>query len=172
MSKKTISFSLDAKSIQRAIAELEEYKQSLQRKTENLQKRLAELIAANAQTGFSSAIVDDTINVSSRPASVSVTVDEKDGVTVVLANGEDAVWVEFGAGVYHNGAVGSSPHPKGAELGYTIGSMGRNGRKKTWGYYQNGALVLTHGTPASMPLYNATVMVCNEIDRIAWEIFA
>ena len=172
MSKKTISFSLDAKSIQRAIAELEEYKQSLQRKTENLQKRLAELIAVNAQTGFSSAIVDDTINVSSRPASVSVTVDEKDGVTVVLANGEDAVWVEFGAGVYHNGAVGNSPHPKGAELGYTIGSMGRNGRKKAWGYYQNGALVLTHGTPASMPLYNATVMVCNEIDRIAWEIFA
>ena len=68
--------------------------------------------------------------------------------------------------------MGNSPHPKGAELGYTIGSMGRNGRKKAWGYYQNGALVLTHGTPASMPLYNATVMVCNEIDRIAWEIFA
>lgn len=96
-----------------------------------------------------------------------------ENVSVVVASGEDAVWVEFGAGVYHNGAAGSSPHPKGNELGFTIGSYGKgNGRKTTWGYLDDdGELHLTHGTPATMPMYRAMETVSEEVYLIAKEVF-
>ncbi len=88
-----------------------------------------------------------------RYAQVDVSVDNRGSVTVVVASGEDAVWVEFGAGVYHNGSPGSSPHPHGAELGMTIGGFGKgNGKKEVWGFYENGELKLSHGTPARMPM--------------------
>lgn len=93
-------------------------------------------------------------------------------ISVVIAAGEDAVWVEFGAGVYHNGSAGSSPHPKGAELGFTIGGYGKGmGKRKTWGFYEDGELRLTHGAPAVMPMYNAMKTVCDEIASIAKEVF-
>ena len=105
-------------------------------------------------------------------AEVTVSLDQRDNVTVVVAQGEDAIWVEFGAGVHHNGSAGSSPHPSGAELGFTIGGFGKgNGKKDIWGYYEGGELRLTHGTPAVMPMYNAMKMVCDEIVDIAREVF-
>jgi hypothetical protein len=82
--------------------------------------------------------------------------------------------MEFGAGVYYNGAVGSSPNPLGTGLGFTIGSYGKgNGRKEVWGYRgEDGEIHLTHGAPASMPLYKAVQSVSRDIARIAREVFA
>ena len=82
--------------------------------------------------------------------------------------------MEFGAGVYYNGAVGSSPNPLGTELGFTIGSYGLgNGRKEVWGYTgEDGQIHLTHGAPASMPLYKAVQSVSRDIVRIAREVFS
>jgi hypothetical protein len=80
--------------------------------------------------------------------------------------------VEFGAGVYHNGSVGSSPHPKGVELGYTIGSYGKGyGKGRAWGYYDNGELRITRGTPAKMPMYTATQSIINKAVSIAREVW-
>lgn len=80
--------------------------------------------------------------------------------------------MEFGAGVYHNGSAGSSPHPKGSELGFTIGGYGEGmGKRQTWGFYEDSELRLTHGTPAIMPMYNALKTVCDEIAGIAKEVF-
>ena len=80
---------------------------------------------------------------------------------------------KFGAGVYHNGSVGSSPNPFGNDLGFTIGSYGKGyGKKQAWGYYdENGDLVITRGTPASMPLYNAAQEVMRKAVEIAKEVF-
>lgn len=100
---------------------------SMIRKTELLRKKVAEQIETLAQNGFNGAIVDDLTEDSggARRAEVQVSIDERENVSVVIAAGEDAVWVEFGAGVYHNGSAGSSPHPKGSELGFTIGGYGK-----------------------------------------------
>ena len=55
----------------------------------------------------------------------------------------------------------------------TIGGFGKgNGKKETWGYYEEGTLKLTHGTPAVMPMARAVTTVCNEISEIAREVFA
>lgn len=174
MGKKVIRIRLSEKDIDRAIKELEQYKREIIRKTELLRKKIAERIGTLAQSGFNGAVVDDLTDESggARRAEVQVSIDERENVSVVIAAGEDAVWVEFGAGVYHNGSAGSSLHPKGSELGFTIGGYGKGmGKRQTWGFYENGELRLTHGTPAIMPMYNAVKTVCDEIADIAREVF-
>lgn len=172
MGKRVISFGLSTKEINRALRELADYKQEIIKKTELLRDKVAERLAEEAKTGFSGAVVDDLVKGGQKFAQVDVSVDNRGSVTVVVASGEDAVWVEFGAGVYHNGSPGSSPHPNGAELGMTIGGFGKgNGKKEVWGYYEDGELKLTRGTPARMPMARAVTTVCNDIKEIAKEVF-
>lgn len=173
MNKHTFRCDLSLESIRKAASELKQYRQGLPSKVEELRRQIAERIAADARGGFATAIVDDLLQGGSRNANVEVMVDEAGTTSLVIAVGEDAIWCEFGAGVYHNGSVGSSPHPKGTELGFTIGTYGEGkGARQTWGFYDGGELKLTHGTPASMPMYNAMQRVCDEIARIAQEVFA
>lgn len=174
MSKKVISFGLSESEIDSAIKELESYKQDILRKCDILRERIADKIAEYARRGFDSSVVDDLTKESggARKANVSVSVENGDNISVIIATGEDAIWVEFGAGVYHNGSAGSSPHPKASELGFTIGGYGKGmGKKQVWGFYEDGELRLTHGTPAVMPMYNAMKTVCDEIADIAREVF-
>lgn len=172
MAKKVIKIGLSEREIDRAIAELELYKKDIARKTKLLRERVADRIADLSHSGFSGAVVDDLLRGGQKTANVNVSIAHTDDSSVVLAIGEDAVWVEFGAGVYHNGSVGSSPHPKGSELGFTIGGYGKGmGKRETWGYYEGGELRLTHGAPATMPMYNAVKTVCDELATIAREVF-
>ena len=172
MGRKVISFGLSTSEIDRAMKELADYKQEILQKTELLREKVAERLADEAKNGFSGAVVDDLTRGGQRFAQVDVSVDNRGSVTVVVASGEDAVWVEFGAGVYHNGSPGSSPHPHGAELGMTIGGFGKgNGKKEVWGFYEEGELKLTRGTPARMPMALAVTTVCNDIQSIAKEVF-
>lgn len=173
MGKKVITFELSTRSINRAIKELEEYKQELLRKTDLLKNRIAEELRKEAEKGFSNAIVDDLVRGGGRPANVSVSIDSRESITVVIAKGEDAIWCEFGAGVYHNGSAGSSPHPKGSKLGFVIGGYGKGkGKQNAWAFYENGELKVTRGTPAVMPMYNAVKLVSERVVRIAKEVWA
>ena len=132
---------------------------------------------ASAQLNFGNSIVDDVISGGvPHKAEVNVTVDERGSISVVVADGEDAVWCEFGSGVYHNGSVGSSPNPYGNDLGFTIGSYGKgHGKRQVWGYYTDPdtktGLVLTHGTPATMPMYNAAQEILRKAVDIAREVW-
>ena len=172
MGKTIISFALSETEINRALKELEEYKQDLKEKAELLSWMIAEKIAEHSRSGFAGAIVDDLLNGGKKLAEVNVSVETKGNLSLVIASGEDAIWAEFGAGVYHNGSAGSSPHPMGSGLGFTIGTYGKGmGKKETWGYYEDGELRLTHGAPAVMPMYNAVKTVCDEIAEIAREVF-
>lgn len=172
MGKKVIRVALTTQGINKALRELERYKRDFLRKVELLRQRVAEELAKEAESGFNGALVDDLVKGTPRVAQVNVTVDDRGTVTAVIADGEDAVWVEFGAGVYHNGSPGSSPHPHGAELGFTIGGYGKGyGKKNVWGFYKDGELKLTHGTPAQMPMARAVITVCQDVEKIAREVF-
>ncbi len=70
--------------------------------------------------------------------------------------GEQAAFVEFGAGIHYNGTPNGSPHPLGVELGFTIGSYGfGQGLKDEWHYKSGGEWKVSQGTPAAMPLFHA-----------------
>lgn len=169
---KTIRFDLSLSGIRGAISELNACKQDIRRKTEAFRKRFAEEVAALAQSGFDASYLDYQLDGETTPATVAVDVTGNGNSSFVTAYGEDAVWIEFGAGVYYNGSAGSSPNPLGQGLGYTIGSYGKGmGKQKVWGYYRDGELILTHGTPATMPMYNALKQTCDNIWSIAREVF-
>lgn len=170
MGKKVIEFSLSE--IDKAILELEKYKIEFQKKVDTYRKRIAEEIAVNASLNFGSSVIDDRLRGGPRKPNVVVDVNDRGDISVVVANGEDAVWCEFGAGVYHNGSAGSSPNPYGKKLGFTIGSYGfGRGKQTAWGYYDNGEVVITRGTPASMPMYNAAQEVTKKAIEIAREVW-
>ncbi len=172
MGKKVIKFSLSDNDIDKAIDELKLYKQELQKKIDTYHKRIAEEISNMASLNFGSAVIDDRVKGGTRKPNVTVDVQSRGNILVVVANGEDAVWCEFGAGVYHNGSVGSSPNPYGNDLGFTIGSYGKGyGKQTAWGYYEDGDLIITRGTPASMPMYNAVQDVTKKAIEIAREVF-
>lgn len=171
---------LDPDSINDGIKSLRDYKKWVRRMTDELRRRVGDYIRENAQTAFNSAVADNVFAVkdgSPVDYTVMANVDvdvfyDDDNFTVVYAFGEHAVFIEFGAGVYYNGAPGSSPHPRGDDLGFTIGSYGKgNGVKKVWGFYGSDGLHLTHGTPAQMPMYKAEMAAVNDIVNIAREVF-
>ena len=173
MSKKTIRFGLNPTEIERAIREVNKFKIEFRKKVDTYRKRIAEELAVQASLNFGNAVMEDVINGSPRSPDVNVSVSERGDIMVIVADGEDAVWCEFGAGVYHNGSVGSTPHPSGVSLGFTIGSYGKGrGKQRAWGYYdESGELVITRGTPASMPMYNAAQEVMRKSVKIAREVF-
>ena len=170
---KRITFDLSQEGIDKALREVEVYKKEFSKKWETFCQRVAERMRDRAQQGFIGAIVDDVLPQSGGPrlANVSVDLQMGDDVMLIIAQGEDAVWVEFGSGVYHNGMVGSSPNPYGSKIGFTIGSYGTKGKQPAWGFYEDGELKLTRGTPAQMPLYRAVESVLSDLDTIAREVF-
>lgn len=179
MAKKTLKADLSVSSIRNLQRELEKYRDSLTYKCELLVKRLAE-------AGI--PVIDENM------AKVAFTVDEK-GIQSgadpqhytqvkintfgsyaradLIVEGKELLFIEFGAGVYYNGTAGSSPHPKGGEFGYVIGSYGKgHGKQKVWGYYaDSGELILTHGVEATMPMYKASLDIAQNVVKIAREVF-
>ena len=150
MGKKIIRFGLSVRDIDRAMRELEQYKQDIIRKTDLLREKVAERLAELSRDGFAGAVVDDLLKGGQRTAQVDVSIDQRSNITLVIARGEDAVWVEFGAGVHYNGSAGTSPHPKGSELGFTIGGYGKGmGKKDVWGSMRtvNYARLTAHPLP-------------------------
>ena len=173
---KVISLRLSTASINNAIKELNAYRSSLDDKCARLAHAIAERIRWSAESGFSSAVASD-IFVGGTPtmADVSVTVEDSGKLCVVIASGTDAVFIEFGAGVYHNGAAGSSPHPLGQSLDFRIGEYGKGmGKKRAWNLpgSTHKTPVLTHGTPAAMPMYHGVQEVVSEIADLARGVFA
>ncbi len=171
---KTITLNpLDPRSIDAAIREIKAYKTWLTRKCAELRKRIADEIQQAAQQNFDNAWIDDLIPDGSRKAEVTVTAQDDGKISLVIASGEDGIWAEFGAGKYWNGSVGGSPHPKGNELGFTIGGYGRGlGKYETWRFKDGGELKKTHGTQAQMPLWNALQEVSQRIESIAKDVFS
>jgi hypothetical protein len=165
MARKTITLSLGEKSIDKAIKELKAYQKWAEQKANELSKRLAEIGANEASVRFLSAQYKGTND-------ASVSVEAIANGYKIVASGSAVFFIEFGAGVYYNGA---EPYPEPRPAGVSgIGEYGKGkGKQKAWGFYdESGELIITHGTPAAMPMYHASRVMLQEIQRIAKEVFA
>lgn len=171
---RAITVKISKESLSEAIKDLKNYEKSVVSKTDKLRRRVADELAFRIRNKFATSIVDDLIGESPRFAQVHVSVENSGNISAVVASGQDAIWVEFGAGVYHNTSVGTSPHPRGRSYGFLIGTYGKHrGKQNVWGFFDEGNNVhITHGTPATMPMYLTGLEIVREINSMAREVFA
>jgi hypothetical protein len=172
---KKITMNLSVSSVQNAIKELRQYQQDLNRKCEIFCQRLTELGKVTAEA---------KVNESPLGKYVVVTTDikpEKAGCKAILiATGVTKstdygdvnmlLLIEFGAGIHYN----SVPNPKAGELGFGVGTFpGQTHAFEDGWYYpdENGEWHYTHGTKATMPMYNASTEMLLNIRKIAREVF-
>lgn len=137
--------------------------------------RLAQEGMEIASIKFSQAVYDGTND-------VSVTVEPRgNNVRAVVAIGGATLFIEFGTGVTY-----PDDHPEAEELGMKRGEYGQgHGKQHSWGYYgdpgtngvlkekkNGGFVVITHGNPANMPMYETVKELQDRLTEIAKEVFS
>lgn len=168
---KTIHIDIgDPKSVTAAIAELKDVRAEWRRKANLLCETVAAMIADQVSENLSEIdMSDDLKDISTHTATPRFPIlgAEARGNQVYIG-GEEIAFVEFGAGIYHNGGR-SNPLADKVQFETAIGSYGQgNGNKKYWFVAHN---LISCGTPAYMPIYRAIEAVKPKIPMIAREIF-
>lgn len=157
---------LDGSGIDEMLRGVEEYKRWIERKTDELAKRLADMGAVRASFGFSRAVYngveDHTIDV------------ERVGEAAykVKANGETVLFVEFGTGVTYGyghpevGKYGPGTYPP------TNPNNPHWDDPNGWWIPKEKGGGHTYGNPPNAPMYNTVKDLEREIEAIAREVFS
>ena len=172
---KKVAITLSSKDIDRLLREVEDWKNWLLDRTTVFLGRLAQEGMEIASAKFEQAVYDGTND-------VSVTVEPRgNNVRAVVATGKATLFIEFGTGVTY-----PDTHPEAGELGMKRGEYGQgHGKQQSWGYYgepgtngllkekkNGGFVVITHGNPANMPLYETVKELQDRLTDIAKEVFS
>lgn len=172
---KTVKVPLSQRGIDTLLREIESYTVWLKERSQVLLDRLAQAGFEVASARFAKAAYDGT-----NDASVSMETRD-DGVRAVVAVGASVLFIEFGTGVTY-----PDNHPQAAELGMKRGEYGQgHGKQSSWGYYgdpgtngvvkmkKNGStVVITHGNPANMPMYETVKELEAMLPELVKEVFS
>lgn len=171
---KVYTVGLDGTGLDELISAIENYPKWLESRIPILLNRLTDEGVQIARTGFERAAYDGTND-------VSVGFENRGEHTrAVVAVGATVLFIEFGTGITY-----PDTHPEAAANGMTRGGYGKGkGNQPTWGYYgdpgtngvvsketERGTLVLTHGNPANMPMYEASKQLRERFTAIVREVF-
>ena len=171
MGRKTISFSLDSASIQKAIREVQEYKAQLQRKNEILIDRLSKIGLQVVQSTMES--IPDDEKGSYYTEIVNNSAGDITGAAIRLS-GDKILFLEFSAGIVHGIPPGGYPLPSGSEYGYgtypgQTHALSVNG----WWYTdENGEKHHSYGNRAYMPMFRAEQAIILAVRETAREVFS
>ena len=171
MQRKQIKIKLfDGRSHDKAIQQIRQYQNILNDKCAEFVQRLAEVGIPVINENIASAAGDSD---KGHNTYIKINSFGSYSQAELIVESKSILWIEFGAGVHFNGHLGSSPHPNGTELGYTIGSYGKGqGKNDFWFYYaDSGEAVMSHGTESTMPVYKAGLEIKRQILKIAREVF-
>ena len=172
---KTVKVPLSQRGIDTLLREIERYTVWLKERSQVLLDRLAQAGFEVASARFAKAAYDGT-----NDASVSMET-RSEGVRAVVAVGASVLFIEFGTGVTY-----PDNHPQAAELGMKRGEYGQgHGKQSSWGYYgdpgTNGVVkmkkdgstvVITHGNPANMPMYETVKELEAMLPELVKEVFS
>ena len=160
----------DKSSVDKAIEEVKAIKKEWRRKAKEAEKLIAEELANLInQNLMNVAIADDLINVKEhQEVHTAPGVEARARGNTVTVYGENAVFIEFGAGIYHNGGV-DNPLSKAVQFDTSIGSYGKgHGNEPYWFVAHN---LISRGTPAYMPINNAIEQIVPMIPTIVRQVF-
>lgn len=172
---KAVKVPLSQRGIDTLFREIESYTVWLKERSQVLLDRLAQAGFEVASARFAKAAYDGT-----NDASVSMET-RSEGVRAVVAVGASVLFIEFGTGVTY-----PDNHPQAAELGMKRGEYGQgHGKQSSWGYYgdpgTNGVVkmkkdgstvVITHGNPANMPMYETVKELEAMLPELVKEVFS
>ena len=172
---KTVKVPLSQRGIDTLLREIESYTVWLKERSQVLLDRIAQAGFEVASARFAKAVYDGT-----NDASVSLET-RSEGVRAVVAVGASVLFIEFGTGVTY-----PDNHPQAAELGMKRGEYGKgHGKQSSWGYYgdpgTNGVVkmkkdgstvVITHGNPANMPMYETVKELEAMLPELVKEVFS
>lgn len=168
---KTITIDIfERNSIQNAISELQTVRQEWERKANLCCEAVAAALADKISENLSAIpYSDDVVDVSSHlPMQTFPILGAEARGNSVYVGGEEIAFVEFGAGIYHNQGR-TNPLGELVQFDTTPGSYGNgNGAKPYWFFAHN---LISYGTPAYMPIYNAIEAIKPEIPTIVRGIF-
>lgn len=163
---------LSTRSLTNGIKELNDYRRSLEQKTQDLIIALKEDGVQVANAYLASTVGDST------EGTIGFQVDHSGDISkaVIFLSGKDALFIEFGAGIaYNTGAQ----HPYAGELGYGVGTYPsehppNKAMNPGWWVYghDDGTPLISIGTQASMPMYHAAENARNTAIKKAMEIFS
>jgi len=171
---KTVHIDLfDKDSVKNAIAEIEAVKAEWARKANLCAETIAAVLADQIDANLKAIpYTDDLINlkthqVERRTPHTSIMVASAQGNRVYV-DGMEVVFVEFGAGVYHNESV-NNPLSEAVQFETDIGSYGKGqGLQPYWFVAHN---LISRGTPAYMPIYRAIIAIKPEIPTLVRQVF-
>ena len=166
-------------SIDQAIKELEKYRDSLIDKNDIFIKRLAEIGVVAAESRLATGEGD-----SDRNCRFSMLFQTAEGIAegrIIITStphiDKDGrvfyphlAW-EFGAGIYYNNG---NANPLASEFGMGVGTFPdqKFAFNDSWWYKDDeGNLHLSKGTQATMPMFNASKEIIQQIETIAREVF-
>lgn len=178
MAKRTININLfDSKSIQNAIKQIEQYRDDLPRKCQEICRRLAEEGVRVANSALSEG-KEEGYTPSTK---VSYEIDANGKVirAKIIASGPYILFLEFGSGIRYSG----TKNPKALEMGYGPGTYPSNAPQQNppydnwesptgWYYYgDDGKVHHTYGVRAKMPMYRASVEIMKNVNKVVKEVF-
>lgn len=171
--QKIIKCELSVESIDKALRQLENYKKRFLKYQDKLMSELGKLAHETAKEAMPPEGSD-----AYRSGGANLTYEVDGNVITIGIHGQQAVFIEFGAGIEYNGREGTSSHPHGEELGYTIGSWslsdqgsGQIFNPDGWYFYDNGEWVHTWGNPTYMPLGKAEQRLQQDVLKVARKVF-
>ena len=172
MSKHVVKFELSVSSVENALKELERYSKRFMVAADIFAMKLATLgVKQIDETIAGNSAHDENASMEHSTTYRRVEGSGTHVVYEVVLFGSQVLFIEFGAGVYWNDhALHSSIHPKGAELGYTIGDYGMGqGAKNVWAYREGGEWFATTGQRAACAIPAAMNMMRQNILNAAQE---
>ena len=167
MKKRVIKLSLfNPSANDKAIRELQDYAKWLETKGEELSQELTargyEIAGLHFDTAFYKGPKDD----------LSIDVEERgDGKYAIVAHGQTAVLIEFGAGITYYG----DGHPQAKDFGFGPGTYpGQTHALTGKGWYLPKAAggEHTYGNPPAKGMYEASKTLRDELVEIARKVFS
>ena len=178
MARKTIKIDLfDGKSLEQAIKQIEQYRDDLPRKCQEICRRLCEIGQQTALVAINESKYGKMVTLRSKIDTSKVgckamligtgkTVTDEKGRTFNLLFG-----IEFGSGIKYN----SKANPKSAEFGMGVGTFPDQKHAfdpKGWHYLdKDGNWKHSYGIKATMPMYKAMVEIRRNLDTVIREVF-
>lgn len=160
----------DKDSVKNAIVEIKAVKSEWERKANLCCEMIAAVLADQIDANLKAIpYTDDLINLKThqyeRKSPDIYVMSQGNGVFV---EGEEVVFIEFGAGVYHNESV-NNPLSEAVQFETDIGSYGKGqGLQPYWFVAHN---LISRGTPMYMPIYRAIIAIKPEIPTLVRQVF-